>query len=38
MAEYKCVADDGEAFALTERALVVLVPPSMPVIVEPSGG
>jgi len=36
MAEYKCVADDGEEFALTERALIVLVPPSMPVIVEPS--
>ena len=38
MAEYKCVADDTSgAFALAERALVVLVPPSIPVIAEPSG-
>jgi len=37
MAEYKCVADDASRnFALAERALVVLVPPSIPVIVEPS--
>ncbi|CBY31626.1 unnamed protein product [Oikopleura dioica] len=37
MAEYKCVADDSAGnFAFTERALIVLVPPSIPSIVEPS--
>ncbi|CAG5109768.1 Oidioi.mRNA.OKI2018_I69.chr2.g4260.t1.cds [Oikopleura dioica] len=37
MAEYKCIAEDSaKNFALTERELIVLVPPSLPVIVEPS--
>ena len=37
MAEYKCIAEDSKSFFLAERELVVLVPPSLPVIVEPSG-
>ena len=38
MAEYKCIADDSSNnFDLSERELIVLVPPSLPVIVEPSG-